>query len=719
MAFHPQVDQGLAIDSIVYRFTEHPSAPGMPYGQEGRTAIVYQLALQDDDRRYALKVFKSRYRFPSLVALVDRLAPFASLPGLQVCRRSVLTPQHHTTLLRQYPDLAYAVLMPWVEGPTWMEVMLEKRPLTSAESLALARSLAEDLVAMEQRGLAHCDLSASNVMLPSLVDGEGVALVDLEGMYGPGLEQPREILSGSPGYAHRKTSEGLWNAEADRFAGAVLLAEMLGWCDAKVREATWGESYFDSHEIQRDSERYRLLANVLREHWGDGVAGLFERAWYSEALADCATFGEWLVILPEKVIGRKVERVPSHPIGNAQEEAIRALIAAAQQLQKHGDIVGALEVYRQAQTLNPATGGDLADELDLAVQNLEKQLHTSVQPSASPEEQTKGEELVQLFDMGLVAYKREEWPRAKELLEEVVRQQQKYERKGQKAATLLAEVKRRTAVPRWRMVPVWAWVLGGVMILVSVSVVASLTLVAMIPWQTSGAAPTASVSMIGIVSTPNPTATPRPTTLSSATPWLSPTPTRTPIPTPTPIPTVTPVPPSAILYSEDFEDGIADGWTTHVGTWSMEVEDGNHYWAGTGPNDYPQVWWGNESTSWTDYAFESRIRFVKGVVFVCVRSDSGNAFYNAYISSRDDWVSFAEYVGGNYTTFGDKGYQIHTRVWYTVRFEVVGNRLSLYINDELVTTAVRTSRGRGGVGYYMEGGDEIHFDDLRVWALSP
>jgi tetratricopeptide (TPR) repeat protein len=334
MAFHPQVDQGLAIDSIVYRFTEHPSAPGMPYGQEGRTAIVYQLALQDDDRRYALKVFKSRYRFPSLVALVDHLAPFASLPGLQVCRRSVLTPQHHTTLLRQYPDLAYAVLMPWVEGPTWMEVMLEKRPLTSAESLALARSLAEDLVAMEQRGLAHCDLSASNVILPSLADGEGVALVDVEGMYGPGLEQPREILSGSPGYAHRTASKGLWGAEADRFAGAVLIAEMLGWCDERVREAAWGEQYFAKEDIQEKTGRCDLLIEILEELWGQGVTELFGRVWHPKTLVICPKLEEWQAVLcvqttqPEEDI-MELEN-PRKRLARASVEKAEALIAIGQ-----------------------------------------------------------------------------------------------------------------------------------------------------------------------------------------------------------------------------------------------------------------------------------------------------------------------------------------------------------------------------------------------------
>lgn len=33
----------LIIGGTTYHLAEHPSAPGMPYGQEGRAAVVYQV----------------------------------------------------------------------------------------------------------------------------------------------------------------------------------------------------------------------------------------------------------------------------------------------------------------------------------------------------------------------------------------------------------------------------------------------------------------------------------------------------------------------------------------------------------------------------------------------------------------------------------------------------------------------------------------------------
>ena len=304
MPFRPNPNDELTINGVTYRVAEHPSAPGMPYGQEGRAGIVYRLLPARSGKGVksegqALKVFKPRFRLPYLVSQADKLSAFADLPGLQAARRIVLTPQRHSDLLRQYPDLTYAVLMPWIEGPTWLEIVLEKKPFTPEQSLALAHNLAEALSRLEQNGVAHCDLSGPNVILPALAGGDGIALIDLEGFYAPGMIQPQALSSGSAGYAHRQAGNGLWGPEADRFAGAVLLAEMLGWCDPQVCQAAWSESYFEPKEMQQEGERFRALIASLRHHWGDNVANIFERAWRSDSLSDCPTFGEWLVALPE------------------------------------------------------------------------------------------------------------------------------------------------------------------------------------------------------------------------------------------------------------------------------------------------------------------------------------------------------------------------------------------------------------------------------------
>lgn len=420
MAFQLEVNQQIVLGGVTYHVAEHPVARDMPYGQEGRQAIVYKLIA--DDHNMALKVLKPRFRVPGMVGLSRRLASFANLPGLQVCQRTVLNPQTYSAVLREFPDLLYGVLMPWVEGPTWMEVVQNKEVVTPEQSLALARSLAGVMSAMEQEGLAHCDLSGPNILLPMLAPsfasesgmsaaGAAVALVDVEQMFGPDLKKPELVPGGSPGYAHKIAPDGMWESDADRLSGAVLLAEMLAWCDEQVRNVAWGESYFEPEEMQKDSEHYHVLAKALWERWGDSVARLFDQAWGSDTLADCPTFGEWLVALPESVPATRASKVPSTP-GEADkpeanqssgtvesthsrgainrapiDPALRELMEQARNFDAHNDVAGALDSYRKAHALAPE-GSGLAWELALIVRDLETRLGTSPAsaiPTAQPE----------------------------------------------------------------------------------------------------------------------------------------------------------------------------------------------------------------------------------------------------------------------------------------------------------------------------------------------
>jgi WD40 repeat protein len=139
--------------------------------------------------------------------------------------------------------------------------------------------------------------------------------------------------------------------------------------------------------MQREGERFQMLVTVLQERWGAGVAGVFERAWRSEVLADCATFGEWLVMLPEEV----PVPVSPRPLADeepeaevkADEDTLRMLMDLARRLEEQGNIAGAVEVYRQAQAMAPA-GSGLAEELAYIVQALEAKQREATVPEPPP-----------------------------------------------------------------------------------------------------------------------------------------------------------------------------------------------------------------------------------------------------------------------------------------------------------------------------------------------
>jgi tRNA A-37 threonylcarbamoyl transferase component Bud32 len=347
MGFAPTVDATLAIDGTMYRFLPHPTAPNVPHGLEGREAIVYQVS--GGDGRYALKVFKPRYRVPSLVSLSERLAQLAVLPGLRASRRIVLNATKHTGLLRENPDLAYSMLMPWIDGPTWWDLLMTKRPLRKEQALSAAGDLARVLAALEERGLAHGDVSGANLLLPGLIASNGrsaVELVDLEQFYGPGLEVPEGVVGGTPGYAHRSGQDSFWGPNKDRFAGAILLTEILSWPSAKAREVAFGESFFDPDEMQGSCDRAAVLHDELESLWGSNLASCFERAWRSVTLPDCPTFAEWIVALP--LVTGSVAKVT---VKSRDVLAVEALVKTGDRFALRGDPNAALEVYAHAQRM--------------------------------------------------------------------------------------------------------------------------------------------------------------------------------------------------------------------------------------------------------------------------------------------------------------------------------------------------------------------------------
>ncbi|MFN8611502.1 MAG: serine/threonine-protein kinase [Vulcanimicrobiota bacterium] len=376
----------------------------------------------------ALKVFKSRFRVPRLVELAAQLAAFADIQGLQVCTRTVFTPQDHKALLTEQPELIYGVLMPWIEGRSWMETIMERQPLSAAEALECAGSLAKILVQMEQRGIAHCDLSGPNVSLERNGQSIQIQLVDVEQIYAPGFPKPEEVFAGSPGYAHRQLDSLAWSPVSDRFSGAILLCEMLAWASPEMRELAWSESFFEPAEMQTQCTRSEQLRDYLSSQWGTKLSRLFERAWQSDSPDHCPTFGEWQLALPDrspvsvtpavaetpvaavKVLPTKDLPVPTEALSqgaptppsaqpspapapprpqaetvSASESAdgATALMDAARVKEEKGDIQGALANYRLAYAMAPQ-GSALAKEIGLIVNELSSHVASEPPPPVMP-----------------------------------------------------------------------------------------------------------------------------------------------------------------------------------------------------------------------------------------------------------------------------------------------------------------------------------------------
>jgi hypothetical protein len=304
--FNPSPHDQMVIAGQTYQVMPHPSVPAFAFGQEGRKAFVYQISNSTDGSLYALKEFKPAFRVPELVDVCDALARFSTWRGLEVCARQCLHAGRHDDVLDVFPDLEFAVLMPWIGGSTWYDIVVGERPLSRLDALTFANATAEVLAALEESGLAHCDIAAPNVIINP--NTGRTHLIDIEDLYAPGFASPSALPAGTAGYAHKVASDGLWSPTADRFAGAVLLAEMASWHIPAIRQAADEEHYFGPTEMQEDCSRYQLMLGTLAT-MDPRLAELFEQAWVSETLSDCPRLSGWRNVLYDVFRREQISKV--------------------------------------------------------------------------------------------------------------------------------------------------------------------------------------------------------------------------------------------------------------------------------------------------------------------------------------------------------------------------------------------------------------------------
>lgn len=298
MFFRPVPKQTIYIQNKSYAFESNPSAPTYVYGQEGRHGIVYHLT-SDDNTKFAFKVFHYAYRGDWVEIISTSLRKYCHLPGMRAADRQILSQKNAFDLLNKYPELEFSVLMPWIKGYTCLEIFLSHKPLSKLQSISLALQLAKTLTSLEKNGLAHSDISASNVIVN--LESFEVDLTGIESFYMDHIAPPPMLPLGSHSYVNPKfQTESQWCSTGDRFAGAMLISELLTWYNEEIRLAAYGESYFSPHEIGEPNDKKHLLISKLKMI-NSFFVSLFDQAWNARSYDECPKLELWHEYLAEVI----------------------------------------------------------------------------------------------------------------------------------------------------------------------------------------------------------------------------------------------------------------------------------------------------------------------------------------------------------------------------------------------------------------------------------
>lgn len=306
MIFRPNPGESIEINQRSLTFCPDPDASEKAYLRSGARSRVYQL---QDSRGalHALKVFTLAYRAPWVAQQAKGIAQYADIPGLSICRRTVITPVSHPELVIKHPEMRYAILMPWVEGDTW-RTLKSSQVLSSIERAGnCAVGLAGVLLELEKHGLAHCNLNPDHVVFNFQKNaGVQVEMVGVENLFGPGMLAPETMVIDDPVYVHPHSSGPAWGVDADLYAGALLVGEILGF------------GAEDANRDRSEQDRWPEKRYLESSYWGKGICERYEQAVHSRTPASCPSFIEW----KEALAGFTRQAVLPTPSGQAIAAAV-------------------------------------------------------------------------------------------------------------------------------------------------------------------------------------------------------------------------------------------------------------------------------------------------------------------------------------------------------------------------------------------------------------
>jgi len=207
------------------------------------------------------------------------------------------------------------------------------------ERRSFAAHLASAIYALERLDLVHGDLSGGNLMIGSGPEGRHICcLCDFDGFYHPSQEKlPRKFEGeltrplGSSGYRYPELikraradkdddDENLF-VEADRFALAVLICEMMVW------NTDLGKKLARAELLDEDVITSRKLSDIPDRTKGSFSQGfeLLEKALHAGSCQDMPTPDDWLRCLGVRLVASIPFKTAPGVLFYRRESSVRKL----------------------------------------------------------------------------------------------------------------------------------------------------------------------------------------------------------------------------------------------------------------------------------------------------------------------------------------------------------------------------------------------------------
>ncbi|WP_164716328.1 family 16 glycoside hydrolase [Paenibacillus whitsoniae] len=174
---------------------------------------------------------------------------------------------------------------------------------------------------------------------------------------------------------------------------------------------------------------------------------------------------------------------------------------------------------------------------------------------------------------------------------------------------------------------------------------------------------------------------------------------------------------AAAIFSDNWEDGNATGWTASSGSWSVVI-DGTYVYkqSGTGSTAESLTYAGN--SSWANYTVSAEMKLntmnATAASGVIGRYADGNNYYLLRLHATSGLQLYRK-SGGTFTLLGSSPYTMDLNTWHTLKLEMNGSTLKGYVDDlataKITVTDATITQGAVGLRTY---GQSASFDSLTV-----
>lgn len=179
---------------------------------------------------------------------------------------------------------------------------------------------------------------------------------------------------------------------------------------------------------------------------------------------------------------------------------------------------------------------------------------------------------------------------------------------------------------------------------------------------------------------------------------------------------------TALPYTEDFEDGEAQGWIDSIddeeeplGTWAI-VDDATKVYQLQSPTD-DLSWAVGGDYRWTDQHLETKVKIVSGAedafIVLAIRFSSFRGYY--FVEIRDDRIKLRDRGNGSTTDVGtfDIEPPLADGEWHSFGLSAIGTTLTVYFDGTPVITGTSSRNVAGGIGLAARDA-VVAFDDVTV-----